>query len=115
MEEPHRAAQPPEGTATPKAVPWKEVRAARPVRVPPGTPAAPLHCSPQPQPRESPTMADIEKHFPGVRCWWGFYTCHWWAYIPTAQGGCLREAATPNALVAQISDALRGSPRITGR
>ncbi|GAA0245441.1 hypothetical protein GCM10009527_047660 [Actinomadura nitritigenes] len=114
IEEPHyQAAQPPEGTATPRAVPWKEVEAARPVRVPPGTPAAPLHCFPPPPPqhRESPTVADIEEHFPGVRCWWGLYTCNWWAYIPTARGGCLREAVTPNALFTQISDALRAAGR----
>jgi hypothetical protein len=115
MEEPHHAAQPPEGTATPKAVPWKEVRAARPVRVPPGPPDAPLHYSPPAQYREPTTVADVEAHFPGVRCWWGLYTCHWWAYIPTAQGGCLRGAITPNALFAQISEALQGRPRIANR
>jgi hypothetical protein len=51
-------------------------------------------------------IAHIEGRFPGVHCWWGLYTSHWWAYIPTSQGGRLIEASTPNILVARITQLL---------
>lgn len=109
--QPHyNAARPPEGTATPGAVPWGEVRVARPVSVPPGASAAPLH---RPNRRSAvavrpSTVANIGEHFPGVHCWWGLHTCRWWAYVPTPWGGCLLEAATTDALIAQIAEAAEG-------
>lgn len=114
MERPHHdAGRPPEGTATPGAVPWGEVRAARPVSVPPGAPAAPLHRSPHQSAdtvRPS-TIANIEGHFPGVHCWWGLHTRRWWAYVPTPPVGRLMEAATTDALIAQIAERVEGRPR----
>ncbi|MFG2087196.1 hypothetical protein [Spirillospora sp. NPDC048824] len=59
------------------------------------------------QPTRETTTAQIEAHFPGVHCWWGLRTCRWWAYVPTAQGGRLLEAATPNALFAQVARAMQ--------
>jgi hypothetical protein len=114
------AAWPPEGTAPQNAVRWGETRAARPVSVPPGTPAAPLHRPPQPTNRRpavatpaertrQTTIAQIEEYFPGVHCWWGLHTCLWWAYVPTPQGGRLLEAATPNALIAQLTQIVQRS------
>lgn len=105
----HNAARPPEGTAPPSAVPWGEVRAARPVSVPPGAPAAPLH-RPADTTRLPSTVPNIEEHFPGVHCWWGLHTCRWWAYVPTPQGGCLLEAATTDALITQIAEKAQGQP-----
>jgi hypothetical protein len=112
MEQPqHNAARSPEGTATPSAVQWREVRAARPVSVPPGAPAAPLHRPPQPASTVRPsTIPNIEEHFPGVHCWWGLHTCRWWAYVPTPRGGCLLEAATTDALIAQIAERVERRP-----
>ncbi|GAA0597363.1 hypothetical protein GCM10009546_69230 [Actinomadura livida] len=86
--------------------------------VPPGAPAAPLHRPPEPpekqwaatsteQPTRQTITAQIEAHFPGVHCWWGLRTCRWWAYVPTAQGGRLLEATTPNALFAQVARAMQ--------
>ena len=100
MQQPHHhAARPPEGTASPSAVPWEEVRAARAVSVPSGALAAPLHRT-GPQPSIS---VQIEARFPGVRCWWGLHTGHWWAYVPTRRGGRLVEAATGEALMALLA------------
>lgn len=122
MGQPHyNAARPPEGTAAPRAVPWGEVRAARPVSVPPGAPAAPLHRPPQPPNRQPAatarpsTIANVEEHFSGVHCWWGLHTCHWWAFVPTPRGGCLLEAATTDTLIAQIAERAEGRPWTANR
>ncbi|WP_067825280.1 hypothetical protein [Actinomadura kijaniata] len=66
---------------------WGEV--ARPVDVPPDTPAAP------------PFVLALRERFPGVRCWWGSHTRRWWAYLPGDGLGRLIEAATPDALAGQ--------------
>ena len=110
MQQPqHNAGRSPEGTASPNAVPWGEVRAARLASHPSGTQSAPLYRPPQSPPEQTrqTTTAHIEECFPGVRCWWGLHTHRWWAYVPVPQGDRLLEAASPNTLFTQVAWAAR--------
>lgn len=104
----HHATWPVGPAAARNAGPWREVRAARPVSVPPGTPDAPLHRPHRQADEARKISAHIERYFPGIRCWWGRHTHLWWAYLPTPQGGCLLNATDPHNLIAQISQISRG-------
>lgn len=52
----------------------------------------------------------LRERFPLVRCWWGPYTRHWWAYVPGTD--LLIEADGPEQLSEKILRVLVRPPRM---
>ncbi|WP_344892254.1 hypothetical protein [Actinomadura meridiana] len=77
------------------------VRAARSHQ----TQATGERCSPppaRPDPSHAPTIAELQRRFAGVVCWWGAYTYEWWAIVPGGTQWKIVNAEDPDTLIQRV-------------
>ncbi|MEU9843109.1 hypothetical protein AB0C69_28245 [Actinomadura sp. NPDC048032] len=48
------------------------------------------------------TIAELEKRFAGLVCWWGHYTYEWWAIVPGGTQWTIVNAEEPDSLLHEI-------------
>ncbi|MGI5422181.1 hypothetical protein [Actinomadura luteofluorescens] len=55
-----------------------------------------------PDPAHVTTIAELEKRFAGLVCWWGRYTYEWWAIVPGGTQWTIVNAEEPDSLLHEI-------------